>query len=88
MLLIFLKDIERQTNYFLFYKNVTWLMFITFILIRMEYIFATLSTTVTINTMDSNRLGNGSVKSPGKAFATKPDSLNPMPRTHMVGLIL
>lgn len=63
----------------------------------MEYVFATLSTTVTINTTDSNRLGNCSVKSPGKAsetlqeakaLATKPDSLNPMPRTHMVGVVI
>lgn len=30
MLLTFLNDIERQTNFFLFYKKVTRLMFILF----------------------------------------------------------
>lgn len=53
----------------------------TFIFIRMEYIFATLSTTVTINTVTD-------YQSPGKAGETLPNSVNPMPRTHMVGVNL
>lgn len=41
----------------------------------------TLSTTVTINTVTD-------YQSPGKAGETLPNSVNPMPRTHMVGVNL
>lgn len=82
MLLIFLNDIERQTNFFLFYKNVTWLMFIL-LLFSLEWstYLQTLSTTVTINTVTD-------YQSPGKAGETLPNSVNPLPRTHMVGVNL
>lgn len=74
--------LKDKPIFFLFYKNVTWLMFIL-LLFSLEWstYLQTLSTTVTINTVTD-------YQSPGKAGETLPNSVNPLPRTHMVGVNL